>query len=293
MNEPTQRPGGPLIWLCRFVLSLLGWSYMALSSALFFPIALAVWLVTLPFDRNLVVQHLFTCFWAVMYVWVHPGWRLRVEGRRKLPWRGPAIIVANHQSLVDALVMFALFRPFKPVSQAIVRWAPFIGWNMMLNRYILLERGDRASIAQMAEACRYWLRRGAPVMIYPEGTRSADGEIKSFQNGAFKLAVEENCPVYPVVIDGTRDALPRKSLLLSLNARMIARVLDPVLPAAKEATSSEVHARDRAIELRDRVRQLMIEELNRMRKSQAPNNSQTDPNSAGAPAGGAAQSHVA
>lgn len=287
MTEPTERSSGLVVLLCRFILSLLGWSYMAVSSALLFPIALAVWLVTLPFDRNLVVQHMFTCAWAVMYIWVHPGWRLRVEGREKLPWKGPAIIVANHQSLVDALVMFAMFRPFKPVSQAIVRWAPFIGWNMMLNRYILLERGDRASIAKMAEACRYWLRRGMAVMIYPEGTRSSDGEIRSFQNGAFKLAVDENCPVYPVVIDGTRDALPRKGLLLGLRANMIARVLDPVLPGATDGANSDVHSRDRAFELRDRVRQIMIDELARIRGIQAPNyNSQTTPNQTNSPDAG-------
>jgi 1-acyl-sn-glycerol-3-phosphate acyltransferase len=276
MNEPIKRPVVLLVFLCRIILSLLGWSYMVVSSAMLFPVAFLLWLVTLPFDRNLVVQHMFTCAWAVMYVWVHLGWRLKVVGRRKLPWKGPAIIVANHQSLVDALVMFAVFRPFKPVSQAIVRWAPFIGWNMMLNRYILLERGDRASIAKMAEACRYWLRRGMAVMIYPEGTRSPDGEIRSFQNGAFKLAVEENCPVYPVVIDGTRDALPRKGLLLGLRASMTARVLDPVFPESTDASSVELHTRDRAIELRDRVRQIMIDELARIRNSQAPHRTQRD-----------------
>jgi 1-acyl-sn-glycerol-3-phosphate acyltransferase len=246
------------------MLSLFGWTYMLASSALLFPVALVIWLVTLPFDRNLIVQHLFTCWWAAMYIWVHPGWRLRIEGCEKLPWKGPAVLVANHQSWIDALVLFALFRPYKPVSQAAVRWAPFIGWNMMMNRYITLARGERRSIADMATKCRYWLRRGVPVMIYPEGTRSPDGEIKGFKNGAFTLAVEENCPVYPIVITGTRNALAKGELLLGLRAAMHARVLEPVYPDDPSLGQSS-HARDRTALLRDHVREIMIRELARLR----------------------------
>ena len=148
-------PEGLFTLLARVLLSLFGWTYFLVSSAVLFPIALLIWLVTLPFDRNLVVLHLFTCWWAAMYIWMHPGWRLRIEGREKLPWKGPAVLVANHQSFVDALVAFALYRPFKPVSKAGVRWVPFIGWNMMFNRYIALARGERKSIARMAADCRY------------------------------------------------------------------------------------------------------------------------------------------
>jgi 1-acyl-sn-glycerol-3-phosphate acyltransferase len=265
MTEASAASSSVLVFLARVLLSVVGWTYLLVSSAILFPFALVIWLVTLPFDRNLVVQHLFTCAWAAMYIKVYPGWRLRIEGREKLPWKGAAILVANHQSLIDALVGFALFRPFKPVSQAAVRWAPFIGWNMMMNRYIALQRGERRSIAQMARDCRYWLRRGMPVMIYPEGTRSPDGEIKEFKSGAFALAVEENCPVYPIVITGTAGALPKKGLLLGLRARMHARVLDPVHPGGGEQGSGSRRERDRVLQLRDGVRQIMIRELARLR----------------------------
>jgi 1-acyl-sn-glycerol-3-phosphate acyltransferase len=253
-----------LVFLAQIVATVLGWIFFWVVGVVLFPIALLLWLVTLPFDRNLVAQHLFTCWWATLYVWSHPGWRLRIEGRNKLPWKGPAILVANHQSQVDALVAFALFRPFKPVSKSAVRWVPIFGWNMMMNRYILLSRGERRSVAQMAEDCRYWLRRGMPVMIYPEGTRSPDGEIKEFKNGAFTLAAEENCPVFPLVIDGTRDALPKNSLLVGLRADIRGRVLDPVFPDSVNGNGSG-HIRERAHALRNLVRSRMIDELARMR----------------------------
>ncbi len=252
---------GPFVLAARVVITVLGWTFFFVSSALLFPVAFVLWIVTLSFDRNLVVQHLFTCWWAALYIWCHPGWRLRIEGRDKLPWRGAAVLVANHQSQVDALVAFALFRPFKPVSKTVVQLIPFIGWNMMMNRYITLSRGERKSVAKMADDCRYWLRRGMPVMMYPEGTRSPDGEIKEFKNGAFTLAVEENCPVIPIVIDGTRDALAKNSGLLSLRADVRAWVLDPIRPDSEELAPAGSHPRDRAAALKQRVRETMIRHL--------------------------------
>ncbi len=268
MSTTALRAAPPAAKLLRILVSLIGWTYLMVSSALLFPIALVLWLVTLPFDRNLVAQHLFTCWWAAMYIYVHPGWRLRVEGRKKLPWKGAAIIVVNHQSMMDALVMFALYRPFKPVSKTAVQWVPFIGWNMCMNRYIRLARGDRRSIARMAADCRYWLRRGMPVMIYPEGTRSPDGEIKAFKNGAFTLAVEENCPIFPVVVSGTSDALPKREPWLGLRASMHARVLDPIFPDAEDRVAGGGRRADRVAALRDRVRDVMIRGLARLRAEQ-------------------------
>ena len=146
-------------------MTIFAWVLFWAIGLLMFPIALTNWLVTRPFDANGRVHHLLTSFWATLYLWIHPGWRLHIEGRHKLPRTGAAILVANHQSQVDALVVFAMFAPFKPVSKAEVRWIPIFGWNLMMNRYVLLARGDRRSVARMAEDCRYWLRRGVPVMI--------------------------------------------------------------------------------------------------------------------------------
>jgi 1-acyl-sn-glycerol-3-phosphate acyltransferase len=265
MNLPAANSKGLLHLFARLMATVIGWTLFGFIGIVLFPFAVLIWLVTVAFDRNLLVQHLFTSWWATLYVWIHPGWKLRIVGRHKLPWKGPAVLVANHQSQIDALVAFALFRPFKPISKAVVRWIPIFGWNFMLNRYIALHRGDRASVARMAEDCRYWLRRGVPVMIYPEGTRSPDGEIKEFNKGAFTLAVEENCPVFPIVIDGTACALPRKSGLLGIRADLHARVLDPVSPDSPEVGGPDAHPRGRAVALRDHVRGLMIRELAAMR----------------------------
>jgi len=214
----------------KAVLSALFWAFLATSSIALFFGALVVWLVTLPFDRNGRVLHLYSCFWAQLQIYVNPAWSLRIEGRQRLPWRGPAVLVSNHASLADILVLFGLYRPFKWVSKASNFRLPFIGWNMRLNRYVSLVRGDPDSIGRMMVACERWLDRGVPVLLFPEGTRSPDGQVKAFKDGAFRLAIAKGCPLIPIAVAGTADALPKRGFVLRQRADCRVRVLEPVDP---------------------------------------------------------------
>src|SRR5579883_3192323 len=134
--------------------SLAYWAFIAVTCVPFYLLALLLYVLTVPFDRRRVVLHLYTCFWAMFYVYCNPLWRLRVAGRERLPWRGPAVIVANHASIIDILVVFALYRPFKWVSKRENFRLPLIGWNMTLNDYVPLQRGKKESILAMLDACR-------------------------------------------------------------------------------------------------------------------------------------------
>lgn len=212
--------------------SALLWLFFVASSAVLFLGAVVVWLVSSPFDRDGRALHLYSCFWAQLYFYVNPAWRLRIEGRERLPWRGPAVLVANHASLGDILILFGLYRPFKWVSKASNFKLPFIGWNMSLNRYVPLVRGDRESIAKMMVESGAWLSRGVPVLLFPEGTRSADGQLKAFKDGAFKLAVAHGCPVFPIVLSGTSEMIPKHGWVVRNRADCRVRVLAPVDPAA-------------------------------------------------------------
>ncbi len=198
------------------------------SSAIFYVVALIIWLLTRPFDRRLVLLHLFTCFWATLYVWVVPSWSLTITGREKIN-RGKAyIIVSNHQSLLDIIVAFGLFIHFKWVSKAEIFRIPFIGWNMVLNRYVRLKRGDKRSIEKMMARCEETLSEGSSLYMFPEGTRSKTGELKDFKPGAFILAKKMKVPILPVVITGTRDALPKNSLNVQGRHRINLNVLDEI-----------------------------------------------------------------
>jgi 1-acyl-sn-glycerol-3-phosphate acyltransferase len=239
----------------RSLYSLAFWSFFGASCVGMFFVALAIFLVTTPFDRDGRCLHLFSCFWGHLYFHVNPFWRTRIEGRHKLPWRGAAVLVANHQSLGDILMLFGLYRPFKWVSKASVFKTPFLGWNMALNRYVGLVRGNRESIVRMMEDCERWLGRGVPVLMFPEGTRSPDGEVQPFKDGAFRLALSRGCPVIPIVVTGTADTLPKHGLLVSVRADCVVRVLDPVYP--------DRFGSDHAA-LREHVRALIIEEKQRI-----------------------------
>ena len=103
-----------------------------------------------------------------------------MTGRENIVPGDTYMIVANHLSLLDILVIFRLFKDFGRVSKIEVFRVPVIGWNMSLNRYVPLRRGDRESVPQMLEACRGHLEQGSSIMMFPEGTRSADGQLRPF-----------------------------------------------------------------------------------------------------------------
>jgi 1-acyl-sn-glycerol-3-phosphate acyltransferase len=211
--------------------SVLYWAFFALTLPPLFVVALLIFAVTAPFDRRRVALHLFTCAWCSFYVYANPLWRVRVHGRDRLPWRGPAVIVVNHLSLVDILVVAGLYRPFKWVSKSSVFRVPFLGWNMTLNGYVPITRGAADSVRAMLNRCRELLDQGSPVLFFPEGTRSADGKLQEFRDGAFRLARSAGVPVIPVALTGTHETLPKHGLVLREHMRAVVRVLEPIDPA--------------------------------------------------------------
>jgi 1-acyl-sn-glycerol-3-phosphate acyltransferase len=213
------------------VFSVLYWIFFALTLPFSFAIAVLLFVVTAPFDRRRVLLHLFTCWWAYFYVLANPLWRCRVIGRDRLPWKGPAVIVVNHLSLVDILVLHGLFRPFKWVSKASNFRIPFLGWNMALNGYVPITRGAADSARRMLARCRELLAKGCPVLFFPEGTRSANGELQPFKDGAFRLAKETGVPVIPVAMSGTYETLPKHGIVLRNRMDAVIEVLEPIDPA--------------------------------------------------------------
>ncbi len=203
-------------------------AFIGISSMAFFPVALLIWALTVAFDRRLMILHLFSCFWASLYLWVMPAWSVTIRGRDRIRWDRAQVVVSNHQSQLDILVAFRMFFPFKWVSKAEVFRIPFIGWNMVLNRYIGLKRGDRSSIRKMFADCEAALAAGSSVFLFPEGTRSETGTVNPFKPGAFILAKKMKAPIVPIVIDGTRQALPKYSLNIRGHHHIVVTVLEPI-----------------------------------------------------------------
>jgi 1-acyl-sn-glycerol-3-phosphate acyltransferase len=227
--------------------SVLFWAFLTLSSILLFPVAAMIWALTLPFDRKKVVLHQFTCLWASLYTWANPAWPVRVLHRERLHKEGATVMVANHLSLLDILVLFRLFHHFKWVSKIENFRIPCVGWNMSLNGYIKLRRGDKTSVLEMLRQCEEAIAVGNSIMMFPEGTRSPSGRMRSFKPGAFEVAKKTGVPIQPLVIQGTADALPKAGFLLKGKHRISITILDPIPPERFSVMSVEeltLHVRD-------------------------------------------------
>jgi 1-acyl-sn-glycerol-3-phosphate acyltransferase len=240
-----------------YLISLLFWSYMLLSSAALWLVAVMLFLATFAFDRRRRLLHLFTSLWAYHYIFALPLWRAHFQGKSRIDPAQPYIYCVNHQSLGDILIMFGLFRHYKWVSKRGIFRVPFVGWNMSMNDYVSVVRGEKGSIAAMMKACRRHLAMGSSIMMFPESTRSTDGQIKQFKPGAFLLAKELSLPIAPIVIEGTRDALPKNGFLLERRARLPihVRILEPI--PANAASSAE--------SLRDLTHDRMVDGLGSLR----------------------------
>jgi 1-acyl-sn-glycerol-3-phosphate acyltransferase len=137
-------------------------------------------------------------------------------------------MISNHQSILDILVLYSLFRHFKWVSKIENFHLPVVGWNMSLNRYIRLDRQRSKSFLKMIRDAEKSLSEGNSVMIFPEGTRSLDNHFRSFKEGAFVIALRSKKPILPIVLHGTGDAIPKKGFVLRKNSNIRVRVLEPV-----------------------------------------------------------------
>lgn len=236
------------------VYNVLYWPYLLSSCVLLFLPAVLIWAASLRDERRRLL-HQYTCLWASHYLALAPRAGVKVEGLEQARESQPCIFVSNHQSMVDILAVFATRLPFLWVSKIENFYAPFLGWNMIFNRYIPLRRGHLPSIMRMVRTCNRRLREGHNLFVFPEGTRSPDGELKHFYPGAFRLAARNRVPVVPVIIEGTGDILPKNSFRIRPRPVHV-RILAPVHP---DTCGNDHRA------LHDRVRAMMQRELDRLR----------------------------
>jgi 1-acyl-sn-glycerol-3-phosphate acyltransferase len=239
--------------MLNLLLIILYLSFFWASSLLFFIVALVLRILTLPFDKKLIVMTSFTSFWASCYLWCVPTWKIKKYGTEKFSLKKNYIIVSNHQSQMDILLAFNLFIPFRWVSKKEVFYLPFLGWNMVLNKYVGIKRGDKDSIKKMMQQCEEILEQGCSLFFFPEGTRSKTGELRPFKPGAFILAKKMKINILPVIMKGTKDVLEKDSLKFNWRNKMSIRVLDEISYKEFENKSSK--------EAADMVRDLFVRKM--------------------------------
>ena len=232
------------------LVSLWAWASTATVALLWLPWLAIVFVLTAPFDPGRYAVGRWLRRAAVLAVRLNPLWSFHTSGVRIRDPRRPYVAVANHESMADIFLISHLPWEMKWLAKAELFRVPVFGWLMRMAGDVPVRRGERASRKDAIEECRDRLRRRVSVMIFPEGTRSRTEELLPFKDGAFRLAVETGVPILPLVVAGTRGAIPKGSRSFG-RARAEVRVLEPI--PTEGLSLAEVPA------LRERVRALIQE----------------------------------
>ena len=184
--------------------------------------ALACWLLLLSLATAALL--LLALTWSPGFVMrvIAPRWgrwpcraagiKLDIEGQEHL--REPAVIVSNHQSTLEIFIIPAVLpTTVRYVGKKEVARIPLVGWAMRATGQILIDRQDsRGAIAALTESLA-GLPKGVSVFVFPEGTRSPDGELGPFKKGAFHIALQLGLPVVALTLDGAQQLMPKTALL--------------------------------------------------------------------------------
>ena len=236
--------------LWQSILSLWAWLVLVLCILIWFPVMLILLLVTGAFDRGrYIVGYVFRRIGPVMAT-LNPLWSFRYSGAMPNNPRRPYVVVSNHESFADILLISHLPWEMKWLSKAELFRIPIMGWMMWLVGDIPVKRGFGPSALEAMARCRQRLDSRVSVMIFPEGTRSRTAELLPFKDGAFRLAIEAGVPILPLAVSGTSTALRKHDWRFGKSVAEV-RVLPPVETAGLQL--SDVPS------LKNRVRTMIVE----------------------------------
>jgi 1-acyl-sn-glycerol-3-phosphate acyltransferase len=193
-------------------------------------------LVSSVFDRSGQFAHRCARAWSWLILKT-TGVQVGVQGLDRLTPGRTYIFVANHQSHYDTPVIFSSL-PFQLriiAKESLARF-PVLGWHLKRGGHLFVDRRhpDRSGILKRWGAL---VSEGLSLIIYAEGTRSADGHVARFKAGSFLLAIRAGLPIVPLAVIGTRRIMP-KGRLQTEPAQVTLVVHDPIQPPALEAPTT-------------------------------------------------------
>jgi 1-acyl-sn-glycerol-3-phosphate acyltransferase len=208
-------------------LSLLFWPTCVLLVILWTPLIAIYRLATFRSDPDRYrVGYLFHRI-AVVAARLNPFWDFRVVDDVHPDPRRPYVFVANHQSNADPFLVAMVPWEMKWLSKKSIFDIPLLGWMMRVAGDVEVDRGNKESARQAMAEMRERLQRKLSVLVFPQGTRSPDGTVGPFREGAFRLAIEAGVDVVPLVVDGTAESLPKGSIAFNKTSATLT-VLPPV-----------------------------------------------------------------
>ena len=241
------------------MLSFLFYLFVLAWSSMIYVVTFVALVVCYPFDKKRFVVHKLSKWLTDSFFGFGLVMKRKVEGIENLDPKGTYVMVLNHNSMVDILSIYNLPLVFKWVSKREVYRIPIVGRLLLAHGDIVINRASTKEAMQLVHTRGMeWLKKGASVAIFPEGTRSKDGEIHNFKAGAFILAKDAGVPILPIVLDGT-NTMVHKGWLMNWRNKITIRILRPI--PAEEVKSREIK------DVMSQVREDMVETLAEIRKS--------------------------
>ena len=207
-------------------------------------------LFTLIFVKNTKFTHFHIVIpWAKNILRVS-GVRLRLKGIENINLDQPCVFMANHQSSFDIFTLIAgLPVSFKFILKRELLKIPLFGLVLRKMHYIAIDRKNRAVAIKTINKAVSILREGESILIFPEGTRSRDGQLLPFKKGGFHLAIKSKCDIVPISISGSREILRKKGTMKG--KRTIIMAIGRPVPVT-------VYSEDNITGLIDSVREAII-----------------------------------
>lgn len=191
----------PYKWLIFFPM-------VALSTLVFGSLAVILVFIVKPRTASLLSG----VIWARVNAYLTPI-AVQVIGRENIDKYQSYIVVSNHQSQYDILVIYGwLGVDFKWIMKQELRKVPALGISCEKLGHIFVDRKNHAAAVASLREAKKKIVNGTSLMFFPEGTRSKDGKLLPFKKGAFKTAIDMELPILPVTITGTRDIMPAGTL---------------------------------------------------------------------------------
>jgi 1-acyl-sn-glycerol-3-phosphate acyltransferase len=192
----------------------------------------AIAIICTLFDGTGRAYHRVACAWSSIGLGM-AGVQVKVSGQENIPKNVPVIYMSNHQSNFDILALYqAIPGKFSWIAKEELFSYPIFGQSMRRAGYIPLDRSDgRKSLKSMIVAAAR-INQGDCVVIFPEGTRSEDGNLIPFKKGGFLLAEKAKVPVVPVSISGSGEINPAKKFWLKPGTIRI-RIAEPISATAQ------------------------------------------------------------
>ena len=162
------------------------------------------------------------------YLWLLIAYRYRSWGARSVPDRGPVLLVANHQSFLDPVILGVAghHRPFHAMARATLFRHPVFGWLIRTLRAIPIDQ-ENSDVGALRHCLRV-LREGRALVVFPEGARTEDGSIGPFAPGTMLLIKRAHPLVVPVAIEGAHRVWPRDRALPRLSGRIASMYGRPI-----------------------------------------------------------------